>query len=210
MFHVKHFGVASVAISVALCTTAVGRDAYLDQTFGFDVQRNIIYGTGSVGNPASGEIDLLLDLYEPVGLPGLKPGLVYIRGGSFDHGDKASFVPASMAEEYASRGYVVASINYRMRYDDPTYEPGLWDDTSWEARAIPAAVNDAEKEIGTEHLEDTPAVLRRAIDCSISSTSWPLSKQPTTWPVRTGPIPWSQSLNLAVTCCSHSAYSLWA
>ena len=138
---------AGVATSLALCTTTAGRDAFLDPMFGIGVQHDVVYGKGYVGNPASGEIDLMLDLYQTVGPPELRPALVFVHGGGFEICDKADLPDSTFAEQYASRGYVVASINYRMKDDDPTFETGPWDNTGWMARAISAAINDADKAV---------------------------------------------------------------
>lgn len=64
-----------------------------------------------------GQLETLrLDLYEPLDDPRTKrPVIVFAHGGSFTSGDKSSmrWIP----EAWAARGYVVASIDYRLRED---------------------------------------------------------------------------------------------
>src|SRR5215813_7140028 len=59
-----------------------------------------------------GNKQLLLDLYLPEGA-GPFPVVVWIHGGSWLSGDKAG----GPAIRQASRGYAVASINYRLSYE---------------------------------------------------------------------------------------------
>ena len=64
------------------------------------------------------DLDLDLDLYRPV----IKrnhsslPLLVLIHGGAFYNGDKRSIGFPEMGKYFAQRGYVVASINYRLGF----------------------------------------------------------------------------------------------
>lgn len=75
-----------------------------------------------------GKIDdrpLKLDLYKPAAMDKKVPALIFIHGGSWKGGNKNMYRP--YAARYAQRGYVVASISYRL---------------SGEA-AFPAAIQDA-------------------------------------------------------------------
>jgi dienelactone hydrolase len=59
-------------------------------------------------------IPLLLDLYQPPAGPvAARPTIVLIHGGSFSGGSRTDL--ASAAREYARRGFVVASIDYRLQ-----------------------------------------------------------------------------------------------
>jgi hypothetical protein len=63
------------------------------------------------------ELDLLLDLYYPEGDPHrLRPLIMLTHGGAFYIGNKQSSTEITLAEAFAKRGYVVASINYRMGF----------------------------------------------------------------------------------------------
>lgn len=60
---------------------------------------------------------LRLDLYDPGNLAGGHPVLVLVHGGGFSQGDKADAVVVAAAMAFARLGYVVASVNYRLRPD---------------------------------------------------------------------------------------------
>ena len=98
---------------------------FIDPIYGVSKTTNIVYGTGAVG---AGTLNLELDLYQPTdigggALPALSPGIVLIHGGSFIGGDKADL--AFLAQTFATYGYTVSSINYRMLGDvvPPTSGP---------------------------------------------------------------------------------------
>jgi acetyl esterase/lipase len=114
--------VASVAIVVAVLllrggapTSYAGGTRYLDEVFpNVTVTSNIAYGQAI---DEHGQLETLrLDLYQPTGdtLP-YRPVLVFVHGGSFTGGDKANADPVTYARAFAKRGYVTASINYRLR-----------------------------------------------------------------------------------------------
>ncbi len=120
---------------------------FLDPIFGTVVTSGIQYGTGSVGNPASGQIPLHLDVYQPTGagLPAKLPGFVVIHGGGFIGGSKTSVTIVQLCQAYAKRGYVTVSINYRLAGDDPTLESGPAPGTTAVQRSMNAAAQDAAK-----------------------------------------------------------------
>jgi len=88
---------------------------YRDEVFAsVAVTADIAYGQAV---DEHGEMETLrLDLYEPAGdTEAARPAFVWIHGGGFSSGDKASLFEAMLAGRFARRGYVVASINYRLR-----------------------------------------------------------------------------------------------
>jgi acetyl esterase/lipase len=104
----------------------------------------VIYGTGEIRSPRPGRIPLRLDLYEPRGdSTARRPTVVLLHGGGWVSGDrrKPSYMP-DLCRELAARGYVCASIDYRLQRDDP---PGA--DETLLGRTILAAVEDAEKAV---------------------------------------------------------------
>ena len=107
-------------------TSASNGIMFVDEIYGVQETEDIVYGTGSTGNPASGSIELLLDIFEPTGtnLPEKRPALVMVHGGGLTGGTKDHGYLTSLAENFTRRGYVVVSINYRLTGDDPTLEPG--------------------------------------------------------------------------------------
>ena len=103
------------AVVVAGCTlprpAGEGIVRYRDQVFSsVDVTRDVVYGSADVqGQP----VDLKLDLYQPSGdTVAHRPLLIWVHGGGFTGGDKTS--GATQANFFARRGYVAASINYRL------------------------------------------------------------------------------------------------
>jgi len=61
---------------------------------------------------------LRMDIYQPVNdLQQNRPLLLLLHGGAFILGDKATETIQSLAYEFAGRGYVVASVNYRMGFN---------------------------------------------------------------------------------------------
>jgi len=86
---------------------------YLDEVFtSLSVRSDVRYGsaTGYTGVP----VDLVMDIYQPSGDPALRrPVIVFIHGGAFIGGTKGDADPAALAQRFALRGYVTASIEYR-------------------------------------------------------------------------------------------------
>jgi predicted alpha/beta-fold hydrolase len=80
------------------------------------IERDIQYGQAPADayNP-TGEA-LKLDLYQPKHDPVLKkrPVVIFAHGGGFTGGDKSSGPSPTLAKEFAKKGYVTASINYRL------------------------------------------------------------------------------------------------
>lgn len=95
---------------------------YLDEMFDASTSNDIQYGAAMDENGA--EEALLLDLNQPAGdTLARRPAVVWLHGGSFQHGHKAEMTDFSRAS--ARRGYVSVSLNYRLRenqtfdYTDP-------------------------------------------------------------------------------------------
>ncbi len=84
----------------------------LGKSFEVSVEEAVVYGTG--GTLDGGQVELLLDLYIPdTGTDGPRPLLVHIHGGAFFGGSRWPQLGA------AERGWVVASIDYRLVGDEP-------------------------------------------------------------------------------------------
>ena len=84
------------------------------------VEEDVVYGYGSVGN--GDPMALKLDIYRPVTNNNIikHPLMIHIHGGSFKGGDKSGkSTGAESSSGWAKRGYVVASINYRLSGDNP-------------------------------------------------------------------------------------------
>ena len=75
------------------------------------ITSNVIYGTSI--DVASKTDTLKMDIYQPTGdTASIRPVIVMAHGGSFVGGDKSDM--AYLCTEFAKRGYVTATINYRL------------------------------------------------------------------------------------------------
>ena len=72
------------------------------------VTKDVEYGKG-------GDKALLLDLYVPKEIKKPVPALIFIHGGGWQMGDKKDYTVYNI--DYAVKGYVTATINYRLRQD---------------------------------------------------------------------------------------------
>jgi acetyl esterase/lipase len=108
---------SAIAIISLLWPGALLAAPFYTSTYGVSKTSNIDYGTGSVDNGA-GTMDLKLDIYRPTvlstPLPAQSPGIVVIHGGAWQIGSKTDSQIVGFANFYASLGYVVTSIDYRM------------------------------------------------------------------------------------------------
>lgn len=96
---------------------------YTIKQYSVYTQKDIVYGTatGFAGN----NIELVLDLYKPVGDNNCqRPLLVMAHGGGFVAGSRNDADVVQICQEMAARGYVAASIEYRLGLQTlPFYEP---------------------------------------------------------------------------------------
>lgn len=121
---------------------------YVDPVFA-DVSVTAGIGFATVTDVLGHQQRLRLDLYEPTGdTAPARPVVVWVHGGSFQRGDRS--LMRWWAEEFARRGYVTASVDYRL-------EPA--DDVHW-GRGIMNALEDARAAVrwlraqATEHRLD--------------------------------------------------------
>ncbi len=134
--------IVAIACFLGLSITASSAKTgtlFRDPQFKVKVVRNQQFGSGEVRQPKLTKRALFLDLYEPdtAATNWKRPVMIAIHGGGFLFGDKSEM--ASLCREFAARGYVCASINYRLVPDDP---PG--DAKDQYTRAVTAAVADAD------------------------------------------------------------------
>jgi len=85
-----------------------------DQSSRGRVERDIVYGVVD-------GVALKMDLYYPKTMISSAPVAVYVHGGGWTRGDKASGAGLPEVQELVNRGYLVAAINYRLapRYKFP-------------------------------------------------------------------------------------------
>lgn len=112
---------------------------YQDSTYSVSIKENVVYGHAQgywLSYPDSDatyreifdakqqeldegekDLDLTLDVYMPNDNKEIsRPLLVLIHGGAFFNGDKKDLGFPEWANYFASLGYVVASVNYRLGY----------------------------------------------------------------------------------------------
>ncbi len=87
---------------------------YLNKTFSVDTIKNVVYGSNT---PASGTgtTNLIMDIYRPAGDTfSFRPVVIFAHGGSFVAGDRQTSDMIKICAGLAARGYVCASIEYRL------------------------------------------------------------------------------------------------
>lgn len=91
---------------------------FIEEVFpNFTLTSDITYG--SAANVTGANQSLQLDIYEPEGdTAGLRPLLILAHGGSFVFGNKTGPDVVPLCVKYAKLGYVVASIEYRLGYEN--------------------------------------------------------------------------------------------
>ena len=97
---------------------ANGPSVWTNPTFEVLFEDNVIYGSGlshdGWGGPVLDTISLELDVYAPDNQEEGRPALVIIHGGGFFGGSNEQGALVDLSNEYATRGWVVFSINYRL------------------------------------------------------------------------------------------------
>ncbi|MFM2206482.1 MAG: hypothetical protein RL213_457 [Bacteroidota bacterium] len=82
------------------------------------ITSNVVYGSNVDNTGAT--ISLTMDIYQPVGDTLLaRPLIVWVHGGSFIGGTKNDPDVTALCNRFAKRGYVCASINYRLGMSTP-------------------------------------------------------------------------------------------
>lgn len=114
--------VAALALFAAACIpnpdpTGAAPLRYRDAIF-TNVTKTADVTFGNSVDQQGQTIALLADVYEPVGdTITARPLAIWVHGGSFSGGDKTSLELVDQANEFARKGYVTASINYRLDED---------------------------------------------------------------------------------------------
>ena len=76
-----------------------------------------IFAKGVSSSVKRKKLDLLMDIYLPENdTLSARPLIVFLHGGAFYIGDKADYPITLWCKHFASCGYVVASVNYRMGF----------------------------------------------------------------------------------------------
>ncbi len=101
-----------------------GTTLRINESYEVIISRDIIYAQGlsheSFTSSTATVEDLLLDAFIPNNAATSRPAMMLIHGGGFLGGSKEHDGIVDMAGYFASRGWVVFSINYRLRNDAGT------------------------------------------------------------------------------------------
>jgi para-nitrobenzyl esterase len=108
------FALLASACEQFIAPPGAGLVRYRDAIFAsVDVTSDIVYGSAVTQQGAT--IDLLIDVYEPVGdTVTQRPLVIFVHGGGFSGGAKTSAEIVDEATTLAREGYVTASISYRL------------------------------------------------------------------------------------------------
>lgn len=121
-----------------LATTLDAATPYLDKTSTVRISEDVPFGIAGIGHaPGAGATQirqLQLDIYEPVeATTSLRPALIMAFGGAFHRGTRKNDIVeegehrntaiAEYCREFARRGYVCFSIDYRLMQEAP--DPGV-------------------------------------------------------------------------------------
>jgi hypothetical protein len=143
-----------VTLLACLSASLLNAQQWIDKKYTYTTQTDLVYGTAVNFN---GGVDTLkMDVFLPVcddnGGQNLRPLLMWIHGGAFLAGDKNDVSIQNLCKEFAKRGYVTASIDYRLGFvsDDvlwqcnyPNYSCVFASDSAEWVRAYYRAVQDA-------------------------------------------------------------------
>ena len=97
-----------------------GQERYLDEIFEVTVTDNIKFGEAAQPKPLrpNNTQELFMDIYEPAGDDlEARPLIIWAFGGAYVFGNKQSPDIVTLSNSFAKRGYVNASIDYRLSRD---------------------------------------------------------------------------------------------
>jgi pimeloyl-ACP methyl ester carboxylesterase len=102
----------SVAITQIFAVCMLAQQPYTVEQYDYTISRNIAYGAGVdyAGNAAT----LHLDIYTPTNRFCNRPLVVLVHGGAWIGGSKDDPDIVRLARSFAARGYVAATVNYRL------------------------------------------------------------------------------------------------
>jgi len=120
-------------------------EVYSASTFTVDLQSDEVYGQGQTHSswnaPNPDVMDLKLDLYVPENEDTQRPLVVFTHGGGWSGGDKANENEVAFCNYFAERGFVCASLNYRLRGDRGTVPQAYVDAVSAAENVTPEDIS---------------------------------------------------------------------
>ncbi|TNE69573.1 MAG: T9SS type A sorting domain-containing protein [Bacteroidetes bacterium] len=108
-----------ILILLSIPALTIAQAPYTEVQYSWQVETDLVYGTAT--NYLGQTDTLTLDLYTPDSQDSSRPLLVLIHGGAWLSGCKEDM--AWFCTEMASRGYTVATINYRKGWHKDNYVP---------------------------------------------------------------------------------------
>jgi acetyl esterase/lipase len=107
-------GLVATSVFFAHAQQDCSNGRYVDEVFPtVTTTSNIQYGSNLDLN--GGNVNLLLDVYQPTGdTETNRPVIIFIHGGSFVGGSKTGADVVPLAQDFAKKGYVTVSISYRL------------------------------------------------------------------------------------------------
>jgi|TARA_R110000737_G_scaffold342281_1_gene366978 hypothetical protein len=112
-------------ISFFIFVQSASAQQWIDKKYSYDSLMNVTYGTSIdfLGNAESHKMDIYLPNCDDAAHISRRPLIVFIHGGAFIAGSKDEVNLQSMCKQYAQRGYVTASIDYRLGFvsDDASH-----------------------------------------------------------------------------------------
>jgi acetyl esterase/lipase len=126
-------------------STPATDNRYINTVFqNVQIEKDIVYGE-AINYKGENE-QLKLDMFLPEGDKLTKrPVILWIHGGGFTSGSKDSGVERRFAVDFAKRGYVCVSINYRLRPDITNFSSALSDAVSDSETAVTWLVKNSNK-----------------------------------------------------------------
>lgn len=105
-------------LSVLLLSLSLFGQQWIDKKYTYDSLLNLTYGSdiGFDGQMDSLKLDLYLPNCDDPSHLSKRPLILVIHGGAFIAGDKAEASIQYTCRQFAKRGYVAASINYRLGF----------------------------------------------------------------------------------------------
>lgn len=110
------------AFSIYLTSSVFGQcdtTRYRSPLFGgVYMHSNVKYGEAPVWNIPYNDTDLFMDIFEPLGDAQTKrPLMIWVHPGGFLLGDKSADDMVALCDSFARRGYVTATIGYRLGFN---------------------------------------------------------------------------------------------
>lgn len=136
-------GIAALCALLTTGQASADDIRYLDPIFAeVTVVEALQYGVAPTSDGV--DQDLLLDLYQPAGDEAIgRPAIVFAHGGGFTGGSRTDDGIVELATAFAQRGYVTASISYRVR-PELGYEELIIGSLAGE---MPGAMHDAQHDM---------------------------------------------------------------